>query len=74
MKRRGFTLVEMMVGMAISGAILVALAVLYLGSDRLIREINANVRTSLGDRVDRERTVFGPARAGGTYNLPGGAQ
>jgi len=72
MRERGFTLVEMMIATAVSGVLLLALVVLYLGSDKMIRGINDNVRESLGDRVERERTAFGPARNGGTWNLPTG--
>jgi len=70
MRRRGFTLVEMMIATAISGALLVALATLYLGADRLIRGMNADVRHSLSNRVERERTVFAPVQDGGVYFLP----
>lgn len=72
MRRRGFTLIEMMITTSIAGVLLLALAFLFRGSDNLIGRIREDVYGSLTNRTARVNAVFGAARECDDHCLPTG--
>ena len=65
-RRGGFTLVELMIALAISCTVLVALGTLFVGSHRLMRQSYGVARASLDLRAEREHLLFHSAHEGGS--------
>ena len=65
-RRSGFTLVELMIALAISCTVLVALGTLFVGSHRLMRQSYGVARASLDLRAEREHLLFHSNHEGGS--------
>ena len=66
MRRPAFTLVEMTLATAVTAVLSVALATLFVGIHRLVRQSYADAALSLSLRAERERALFNAVTEGGS--------
>lgn len=66
MRRPGFTLVEMMLATTLTVVLSAALATLFVGIQRLVRQSYADAALSLSLRAARERALFNAVSEGGS--------
>ena len=69
MRRRGFTLIEMMLATVVTAVLSVSLATLFVGIRRLVRQ--AYDDASLALRAERERALFNAVAEGGSVHWGG---
>ena len=82
MRRRGFTLIEMMLATVVTAVLSVSLATLFVGIRRLVRQAYDDASLSLALRAERERALFNAVAEGSVHwggllsakdtQLPGG--
>ena len=65
MSRRGFTLVEMMLATVVAAVLSAALATLFIGIHRLVRQSYNDAELSLALRAEREKALFNAVMEGG---------
>lgn len=66
MRRPAFTLVEMMLATTLTVVLSAALATLFIGVRRLVRQSYADAALSLSLRAERERALFNAVSEGGS--------
>lgn len=66
MRRRGFTLVEMMLATVVTAVLTVSLGTLFVGVQRLVRQAYADAALSLAHRAEREKALFNAVPEGGS--------
>lgn len=71
MRRRGFTLIEMMLATVVTAVLSVSLATLFVGIRRLVRQSYDDASLSLALRAERERALFNAVAEGGSVRWGG---
>ena len=71
MRRRGFTLIEMMLATVVTAVLSVSLATLFVGIRRLVRQAYDDASLSLALRAERERALFNAVAEGGSVHWGG---
>lgn len=71
MRRRGFTLIEMMLATVVTAVLSVSLATLFVGIRRLVRQAYDDASLSLALRAEREWALFNAVAEGGSVHWGG---